>query len=66
MSNEDHNNSNQLRVLGWLSQYFQEHCREDLAKQIFEDVSVMKRRRRQQNGGSGDENDSQSCDRKKV
>ncbi|MFA6209842.1 MAG: hypothetical protein WCT03_16455 [Candidatus Obscuribacterales bacterium] len=42
MNEHEHNNAQPLRELEWLSQYFREHAREDLAKDIFDQVKGLR------------------------
>lgn len=44
MSQHEPRNSQPLRELEWLFHYFQQHAREDLAQEIFEQIKVLRRR----------------------
>lgn len=60
MQNDNRDNSQPMRELEWLARYFGEHCREDLAEDIFNQIRGL--RRRAQNFGKS--NASQLVDGK--
>jgi len=49
----EHQNAQPLRELEWLAHYFKEHCREDLAQQIFKQVKILRQRAQDSIPGGG-------------
>lgn len=42
MNDNDNYNAQPLRELEWLVHYFKEHCREDLAQEIFRQIKSVR------------------------
>ena len=43
-NDEHHQNSQPLRELEWLIHYFQQHGREDLAQDIYQDLTFLRKK----------------------
>ena len=60
MNPEDKFNSNPLRELEWLAHFFSNHGREDIAKEISDQLAGMKGRSSRESSSNNDSSDGRT------